>query len=110
MGLEILEEWMKIRWIDVDISNMSNEELSKLIGRFIHAARRSDGERYQGGTLVSIIAGIKNSLTTNERQIDFFNDNKFRYVKESLDTAMKLMAKLGCNLPRKSADARCHNS
>ena len=103
---KILEEWMKVRSIEVDgkfLQNMNNEELCQIMARFIHEARRSDGERYQGATLVSIVAGIQNTLSTNERRINFFNDNNFRYVKESLDAAMKLSAKLGSNLPRKSA-------
>ena len=45
-AFEILEDWIKIRRIEVDVPNMTNEELSKMIGQFIHEARRSDWERY----------------------------------------------------------------
>lgn len=100
---KILTDWLEQRNIDIDFQNTSTDQLGDVMARFIHEARRSDGQRYQGATLVSIVAGIQNTLSTNEKQINFFNDNKFRIVKESLDTAMKLSAKLGCNLPRRSA-------
>lgn len=63
----------------------------------------------KGATIVSIVAEIQNILSAKERRINFFDDNNFRHVKDSLDAAI-LSAKLGCNLPRKSAELLTKNA
>ena len=81
-AFKILEEWMKVRGIEVELQNVNNQKLCEIMASFVHEARRSDGGRYLGATLMSIVAGIQNTLSTNERQIDFLTTTIFDTLKK----------------------------
>ena len=71
--------------------SFTDEELNDRLTKFIHEVNRKDGKRYMPETLVSIIAGIQQSLPRND--INFFRDRKFKPIIESLDSVMKITRK-----------------
>lgn len=97
----ILQNWLDIRNAK-SLLELDDGELITLLPRFIHEIRRKDGKRYPGSTLVSIVAGIQKTIS-NQRNINFFRDEKFKIIRDSLDASMKISTKEGGNLMKKSA-------
>ena len=98
----IYMDWLKARVISTNYLKMDDECLIDTLPRFIHEVRRKDGKRYPAASLVSIIAGIQNTFP-RDRNVNFFRSEKFRLVRDSLDSSMKISNKELAEMKRKSA-------
>jgi hypothetical protein len=85
------------------VQNLTDEKLKECIPIFIHEVRRVDGEKFPTNSLVSIVAGLQQTIG-EVRRVDFFRGEAFEIVTKSLDAAMKIAAKEGRALRRKSAE------
>ena len=76
-ALRIFQSWLALRHpgFTKALPDFSVDEMKDYISRFIHGVRRNDGGRYPNTTLVSIIAGL-NSTTSSENF--FFRDSRFK--------------------------------
>jgi len=107
---KIFESWRKERldYVNSNICDLSDDALCQLMTKFIHEVRKSNGERYPGRSLVSIVAGIQSHISLT-RKVDFFRDEKFSAVTVSLDSSMRISTESGASLKSKSADVISEN-
>ena len=74
----------------IDIIHWTQENLNYWIAKFIMECRKEDGSRYPRNSLVSLIAGLQQSLRENGHTIDFFKNDNFGHLRSCLDAAMKI--------------------
>ncbi|KXJ05048.1 hypothetical protein AC249_AIPGENE2047, partial [Exaiptasia diaphana] len=65
--------------------------------------RKVDGTKYPHSSLHGIISAIQHFLKTKGRPVKLFNDEKFSYLRDALDTAMKDSASSGLGIKKKQA-------
>lgn len=104
-AVSVFDRWRRSKAYDCsrDVHNLDDSELSKCLSVFIHEVRREDGIKYPPNSLVSLIAGLQQTVRT-VRQVDFFRDEAFRLVRESLNAAMKIGTKEGLGLNKQHAE------
>lgn len=85
------------------VQDLDDSELNKCLPVFIHEVRRLDGDKYPPNSLVTLIAGMQQTIC-EVRKVDFFRGDAFHLVRESLDAAMKIATKEGIGLNRRNAE------
>ena len=83
---------------------MSDEELNHTLSSFVCEVRRTDGSRYPPNTLHGIIASIQHFSKGKGKPVRFFNDDKFSFLRNALDTLMKENASSGLGFTKKQED------
>ena len=65
---------------------MVDEELYRNMALFVCEVRKTDGSKYPPNTLHGIVASIQRFFKGKGKPVRFFNDDKFVYLKDVLDT------------------------
>lgn len=88
-----------------ELLEMSKEDMSKWISKFLLEVRRVDGNNYTGETLYQMLCGLLRYLRINGReQIDFFQDVTFKPMLAALDNKMKNLKSSGIGVTKKQAE------
>ena len=105
-AINMFTYWYKQRFnADVQVQNLTDEQLIDNVSRFIHETRKDGGGCYSPTSLVSIISGIQHHINLDgNRSVDFFKEHKFHLITRSLDAAMKIATRNGVGLQRKHAE------
>ena len=74
---------------------MSDKELNRTLALFVCDVREIDENKYLPNTLYGIVASIQHFLKGKGKQVRLFNDDKFMYLRDMLDTMMKESASSG---------------
>lgn len=109
-ALRTFQEWITARGSTVavkPITEFTIEEINTTLGRFIHEVRKVNGDRYPGGSLVSIAAGLQAVIREANPTVDLFKSAELRPFRDSLDAAMKLSTAAGSSLNAKPAGILC---
>ena len=93
-----------LQTIQNSLDVMSDEELNHTLSSFVCEVRKTDGSRYPPNTLHGIITSIQHFLKGNGKPVGFFNDNKFSFLRNALDTMMKESASSGLGFTKKQGD------
>ena len=93
----LLNRWRVWRKLDLpeSINLWKEDDMQQWLPYFIHEIVKENGERYQNDSLYSIIAGLQNQLNNDNQRmnkINFCSDFKFKKIRDSLDSAMKISA------------------
>lgn len=105
-AVRLFDQWRLGRGLDVriPIGMLSDVELNEQLPIFIHEAIRKDGQKFPPGSLMSIVAGLQQTICESH-SVDLLHDSKFSIIRKSTDAAMKLSLKEGRQLKSGSSDA-----
>jgi hypothetical protein len=92
--------------IEGDLLSMTNEQMDKSIGKFIHEVRKHCSGEYRGNTLYEIVVAIQHVMRERGRRVSFLDgkDPTFSDMREKLDSKMKSLARKGIGIEKRSAD------
>ena len=79
----------------------SDEELNRSLALFVCEVRKRSGSKYPPNTLHGMVASIQHYLKGKKKIVRQFNDDKFPFLRDSLDVMMKESASDGLGLTKK---------
>ncbi|XP_031549389.1 zinc finger MYM-type protein 3-like [Actinia tenebrosa] len=98
----------KYQVVDLDILQLSKEELDYWLAKFVLEVRKkkTPGECYPPNTLYQICCGIQRFLKENGKQeFKLFTDTSFKLFQDALDSEMKRLTSKGVGVQIKQAEA-----
>ena len=87
-----------------ELLEMTKDELSYCLSRFVLEIQNQSGQDYPAETLYEIIIAIQLHLTMNGRTLKLLQDDDFLSLKNCLDNRMKQLAGEGKKVQRKQAE------
>lgn len=87
-----------------NILEMTDDELTYAMTRFIFEVRDKKGDYYKRDTLYELVIAIQMYCHMYGRFVKFIDEDLFRDVHNALDNQMKFLASNGYSCPRKKAD------
>ena len=88
-----------------ELLEMTKENMSNWISKFLIEVRRVDGNDYTGESLYQMLCGLLRHLRLNGREeIDFFQDVVFKPMLAVLDNKMKSLKCNGIGVTKKQAE------
>ncbi|XP_072042901.1 zinc finger MYM-type protein 2-like [Amphiura filiformis] len=99
----VYESSLNISPIDVDLDDMTRDELNYSLSRFICEVKKVNGEDYPGETLHELVICVQLHFDLIGKPLKFLSDPDFLQVKNTLDSVMQDRAKLGLGIRRKQA-------
>ena len=107
--LKLWESWREYRQNCTSetipqLKNMTAEELTHWLSRFVVEVRKTDGKEYPPNTLHHIVAGLQRYLRHEGKTVDLFKDLKFSPFRASLDGEMKRLQAKGVGGRKRQAE------
>ena len=91
--------------IILPIGELTMEDLSRHLSRFILEVRKKDGREFPPESLHHVVCGIQRHLRFNGKpSVDFFKDSSFAELRMTLDAEMKRLQRSGLGSKKKKAE------
>ena len=84
--------------------DMTKDQISYSLSRFIMEAKKQNGEDYPAETLYELIISIQLYLEMQVKSMKVLNEDVFLPLKNTLDNCMKQLSAIGKTIPREQAD------
>lgn len=94
---------LSISTIQVELKDMTKDELNFCISRFICEIRKQDGEEYPPKNVYEIVICLQLYLCTQGQNYKFLDDDDFCQLRNTLDNIMKDKTSKGLGMVVKKA-------
>ena len=88
-----------------ELIKLSEEEMCKVLCKFVMEAKNTDGYDYTRDTLYDLIIMVQSFLKENRHPVKFLGDDVFFDLKNTLDNCMWQLSKEGKISPCEKAEA-----
>lgn len=90
--------------IKVELKDMSKNEISFCMQRFVLEVRKQNGEPYPSETIFELVMALQQYLSFHGRDLKFLTDAEFTPFKNVLDNRMKELSGQGFRVKRNQAN------
>ena len=96
-GFNVWKDWCKCRGVYESIESMPDNDINKLMARFVQEVKRKDGKDYPPSSLNNMVAAIQRHPRENGRpEVNFYDKHcaAFDLLRKSLNARMKALTRI----------------